>query len=249
MRVLFWNLGYGREHTGLVSGYLLKFHRFLVLSSARQNHFISNVANVVARVRPDIFSFAEISTGDTWNGHFNQHQCLLNELGDGRVNQHVLSKYGESVLNGVPFHRGNSNGVVSFVPCEIAEWYLAHSRKKLVLEVRLPGLRILTVHLPLVTRHRAAQLAELSRYIRDCSDDIIVCGDFNLFGGIDELEVLQSGAGLSIAPGLAPTYPAAKPKIALDVALYRFADKTTVPRLTVLPETLSDHCPIVVEWD
>jgi endonuclease/exonuclease/phosphatase family metal-dependent hydrolase len=248
MRILFWNLGYGRGHTGPWWDYAVHAHRFFFLSTVSQTRFIDAVARVVERERPDVFSFAEISTGDVWNQRYDQFQALLERLPEGRVCQQALSKYGESVLNGIPFHRGNSNGVISFVPSELSEWYLEGSRKKLVLETRVPGLRILTVHLPLVTRHREVQLRELAAYVRSCQDDVVVCGDFNLFGGLDELAFLQAEAGLSVVPGVAPTYPTAAPSIALDVALYRFSDAEKVPGLRVLGDRSSDHLPILVEW-
>jgi endonuclease/exonuclease/phosphatase family metal-dependent hydrolase len=248
MRILFWNLGYGRGHTGPWWDYVFRAHRFFFLSVDTQVRFVDAVARVVERERPDVFSFAEISIGDIWNQHYDQFQALLERLPEGRVCQRVLSKYGESVLNGIPFHRGNSNGVISFVPSTLSEWYLEGSRKKLVIEACVPGLRILTVHLPLVTRHREAQLRELAAYVRDCPDDVVVCGDFNLFGGIDELAFLQAEAGLSVVPGVAPTYPTAAPSVALDVALYRFSDSGRAPHLRVLDDRASDHLPILVEW-
>ncbi|MAZ56571.1 hypothetical protein CL653_02165 [bacterium] len=248
MKILFYNLGYGRGHVGSIKDYLLKINRFFFLSKQVQRSILNDVALLVTKEKPDIFTYAEISSGSFWNNHMNQHEYLLGKLGVTVVVEAVLSKYGETMINTLPMHNGNANGVISFRQADISEHYLAHSRKRLVFRTELNDITIFTVHLPLVSTDRKKQLHELSCLLKAATGDVVVCGDFNIFNGLDELSLLQEEAGLKVAGCGEFTFPSYKPKIQLDVFLYRFQDESIVPTLRVLPLTTSDHLPIVLEW-
>ena len=125
---------------------------------------------------------------------------------------------------------------------------ITRSRKTLVMQVDLPDLMILIVHLPVIRHDRRAQLCELAAAVYNCSKDIIVCGDFNIFNGMDELDTLIRSTDLRVAGEGVATYPAHRPRFCLDVFLYRFAAHKFAPRMYLLDSVASDHRPVVLEW-
>jgi len=197
---------------------------------------------------PDVFTYAEVSTGSLRNKKFNQHEYLLKSSPKLVSANSAVSKYGESVLTTSPFHTGNSNGVISYVPSSIQEFFLQGSTKKLVFEIKTDIVTIYTVHLPLVSMHRQNQMLELSEKVNQCIGDVIVCGDFNIFDGVDELGILQEKTGLKIAGEGEYTFPTSKPKRMLDVFMYRFMDSALKPNIRVLQNDGSDHLPVMCEW-
>lgn len=248
MKILFYNLGYARGHVGSPSSYLLKANRFVHQSVGSQTRVLNEVLDLVEKEQPDVFSYAEIMTGSFRNQYFNQHQYLLTHLRHRSVADAALSKYGETMLNFAPFHTGNCNGVITFLPARITEYYLAKSRKKLVFIIKLDTVTIFTVHLPLVSADRRAQLEELSHLVNSTPGDAVVCGDFNIFGGLDELAVLQQSTDLTVAGNQEPTCPSAAPKIQLDVFLYRLSASNGSPKLTIPTIHASDHLPVLFEY-
>ncbi len=248
MKILFYNLGYSRGHVGSLADYVLKSGRFFYQSRDSQKRVLDKIKYIIDKESPDVFVYAEISTGSFRNSDFNQHNYLLGQSKKDSVIDSVISKYGESVLTAVPFHKGNSNGVISYVPTTIKEYFLTKSRKKLVFKIETEDVTIFTVHLPLVSTDRKAQLLELSEMVNQCDGDVVICGDFNIMDGIDELGALKEKTSLKIAGEGEYTFPSYKPKRMLDVFMYRFEDKGIIPEVRVLPEQMSDHLSIVLEW-
>lgn len=249
MKILFYNLGYGRGHDGSVRSYILKAHRFLHSSRMQQHVVLDEVIHLVKKEKPDVVAYAEISTGSFRNAQFNQHRYLVKTFGERSVADAAVSKYGETMLNVAPFHAGNCNGVISFLPAHITEHYLARSRKKLVFRVELEDVTIFVVHLPLVSTDRRKQLHEIAMMVNQTSGNVVVCGDFNIFDGLDELAVLQEETDLQVAGNGELTYPSAHPRLQLDVFLYRGVDRVNEPRLKVMNLQVSDHLPVLFEWN
>ena len=248
MKILFYNLGYGRGHDGSLFNYIVKAHRFFLYPKRTQRKVLDGVFEILKDEEPDVFAYAEISTGSFRNKYFNQHQYLVENMPRGVVAESAVSKYGETVLNIAPFHTGNANGVVSHLPAEISECYLRKSRKKLVYKIELKNLTVFAVHLPLVSSDRIAQLVELSEMVNETKGNVVVCGDFNIFDGIDELKVITDCTELETVGEKLLTFPSYKPRLLLDVFLYRFEDINIKPRMRVLDEQYSDHLPIILEW-
>ncbi len=247
MKIIFYNLGYGRGHVGALHDYLLRAHRFFYQGSACQKRQLQPVLDLVEKEKPDIFTYAEVCTGAPRNSYFDQHAYLAENLSDS-VAHSATSKYGRSLLNRAPFHAGNSNGVISFQEADIFGHYLSGSRKKLVFEMQVGDLTVFSVHLPLVDKHRQAHMQELAELINRRDGDVVVCGDFNILDGLDELSHLTNETQLRIAGEGVNTFPAHRPLYQLDVFLYRFKDQALQPSLHTIDITASDHLPVVLEW-
>jgi len=247
MKIIFYNLGYGRGINGSWLSYLQHAHRFFYQSMSSQKSVLDEVAAMVIAEQPDIFTYAEVGLGAWRTQYFNQH-TYLTEIISRRVEQAAATKYGESVLSRLPYHSGNGNGVISFHPARIKAHYLRASQKKLVYVCTIKNLTVFTVHLPLLSSDRELQLAELAELVRQASGDVIVCGDFNIFNGFDELAYLQAQTNLLLTGDTRKTYPSSSPKWQLDVFLYRFENTHVTVKQRIIDSKSSDHLPIVLEW-
>jgi len=249
VRILFYNLGYGRGHDGSLRSYLLHAYRFVYSPRRQQRAVLDRVVELIERERPDVFAGAEVVTGSFRNAYFDQHRYLIDHLTGRPVAEAAVSKYGETVLNLAPFHVGNCNNILAFQSATIREHYLTKSRKKLVFRVELATVTIFAVHLPLISSDRHAQLLELATLVNETSGDVVVCGDFNIFDGTDELAILREQTDLVVAGTGEPTFPSAAPRLQLDVFLYRINGFADPPRVRVLEHRVSDHRPIVLDWE
>ena len=194
-----------------------------------------------------MFAYAEIGLGSKRTRYFNQHTYLA-EAFKAKANHLAASKYGASLFSSLPFHRGNGNGLISFLPAEISVHYLRKSRKKLLQICTTDACTYFIVHLPLVSADRLEQLNELAQLVNRTRGNVVVGGDFNIFNGIDEIKILKEKTGLQLAGDGKNTFPSHRPRIQLDIFLYRFDRADLRPSVRTLPHLLSDHLPIVLEW-
>lgn len=247
MKLLFYNLGYARGITGSTESYIKRGATVLYQSKFSQQQILNKVADLLEKESPDVFLCAEIALGSFGNQYFNQHEYLKTKCLAVKKDS-ATSKYGVSALGRFPFHKGNANGVISFVDADIHHYYMPKSRKKLVLITKIDGLTIFSVHLPLVRVDRSRQLQELSRLVNECDGDVVVCGDFNIFAGLNELSALLEKTNLQLSGESHFTFPSNSTKKQLDIFLYRFSDKQKIPQMRTIHSLTSDHLPIVLEW-
>jgi endonuclease/exonuclease/phosphatase family metal-dependent hydrolase len=76
--------------------------------------------------------------------------------------------------------------------------------------------------------------------------NVIVCGDFNVFKGMNELHDLAEHAGLRIVNGHTRTFPTVKPRKALDLFLCP-KDMQNVSARVITDMKMSDHLPVLLE--
>ncbi len=245
MKVLFWNLGYAREFDGSLARFVSKGHRIPSHPKTLQKRTLSAMARLVTTEAPDIFACAELSLGARHNRTFDQHAFLLETLSP--VASGFFKKYAHERLAALPFHKGNGNAAYAFTRADISPLHFSRGSKTLLLKITVDGVTLFVVHLSLLPRVRKAQLAELAVLVNDEKGDVVVGGDFNLFGGTKELEVLEREAGLTLASPGTPTFPSSRPCYALDLFLYR-SKKKRQAKLRVIESRLSDHLPVVFEF-
>ena len=118
--------------------------------------------------------------------------------------------------------------------------------KKLVYEIELTkDISVLLSHFALRKRARHRQLRELQHLIQR-RKHVILCGDFNIFDGLHELEDFIEECGLTIVNTLKDvTFPAAHPLKALDLFLCSSGMK--IEDLRVLHPKASDHLPVLLK--
>ena len=107
---------------------------------------------------------------------------------------------------------------------------------------------IFLVHLSLKYRHRHLQLRHLYDLIQATRKPVLVAGDFNTFWGENEIYLFMKAAGLSSANvDSVPTYPSRSPRKELDFIL--FQDGIEVTDFEVRPSRLSDHLPLICDFE
>jgi len=248
VRLLFWNLGYAREIDGSLFEYLKNGRQIFSHSVDEQQAFIQSIVDEVKKIEPDIFLYSEISKGSLRNKKFNQHTYLTSML--QCETKSAASKYKSRLLKASPFHKGNMNGTCVFSEAIIENKHLKHGSKTLVQKVTYNEWVIFCVHLSLRAGARAKQLEELAQWVNnlDANKNIILCGDFNTLGGEKELEHLCSATGLGMSSRAGDTFPAHNPTQRFDYFLYKSLDGLK-PRIKTINIALSDHRPILCEFD
>lgn len=244
MKILFWNLGYARHLSGSAKEWLLYGHQVLYHPKADQLKQLDTLIEVVKRITPDVFAYAEVVTGSFRNQFFNQPAYLAEKL--SCVSMDAESKYSSSLLAKLPFHSGNTNGICVSLPGSLENGHLKSGGKTLVQKIIVNDWLIYTVHLSLIFSIRKRQLAELAEAICAAPEiyNIVVCGDFNTLRGNTELGDLLSRTGLVLESGIKNTFPAHRPTRQLDYVLYRLKEERRVT-IEILPDIISDHRPVL----
>lgn len=93
---------------------------------------------------------------------------------------------------------------------------------------------------------RAKQFKEMKHLTKD-TPNVIICGDFNIFGGLRELKPLLEDKRLHIVnTENDKTFPAHCPNKVLDIFIV--SKNITVNRFNVLRDQFSDHLPVIFEF-
>jgi endonuclease/exonuclease/phosphatase family metal-dependent hydrolase len=244
MKILLYNIGYTLGLNGSLQDYIFNSHRYLYCPPQVRYQIAEEITQLVKQVDPDICTFLEISEkGKLLDGYHH----LISELENEYSFFDMENKYGrKSILRKLAFFHERCNAVLSRQSLEIRKHYLEHGMKKLVFEIDLKDqLSIFIVHFALNKRVRALQLREMEQMIKK-REKVIVCGDFNIFGGITELDNLIDETGVRVInEPMDYTFPACKPTKTLD--LFLCSDNVDVRQLTVLPSLSSDHLPVLLE--
>ena len=205
------------------------------------------VARVVAAENPDVVCFQEVHQRLPWSGWQDQPGLLKRALGMPLTFQKCF---------GYPFG-GYGLGVASRFPLRRVRRRRLPGRgePRGALEVQLDwdgrGLSVFCTHWGLSAAERAAQAAQMTRWVQAAPRPTIVCGDLNDAPSADYVQEMLRVTRLQDAGAHddAPTYPADTPRARIDVLLY--SGELRVSQARVLPATASDHRPLVVDftWD
>jgi len=244
MRFLLYNIAYG---TGAPAGRchsILTLHRYL--RSAR--HHFSRICEFVTDVGPDVTGLVEVDRGSFRCGSRDQ----VAEIARLLTHHHSYSsKYGHrSFGRFLPILRHQGNVVLTHrKPEHTTHHFFSVGFKRLVVEANIDGVFYFLVHLALRRRIREKQLQLLAHLVGNHGRPVILAGDFNTFGGREELGELLAATGLRNAnPAHVPTFPSYGPRKELDFILC--SDAIRVNDLTVHDEVkLSDHLPISLDFD
>lgn len=246
MKVIFWNIGYVPGLDGSLFQYVTKGHRLVWTSVKIQKKLLEGIASYVRHETPDLFLYSEVSTGSRRNQKLHQHEYLVGQI-DGVKTHGATGKYRHSLFYSLPLHAGNANGFLSPHECLTDTIHLKAGSKTLVYVVIVNEVTVVMVHLSLNKKTRAKQLTELAEIVSVIKGPLIVCGDMNIFKGVEELAPFIKTTGLSLPKEVLLTHPAHKPTRSLDIFLTRgIKGKVSV---RTIKTTISDHLPIVLEFD
>lgn len=116
---------------------------------------------------------------------------------------------------------------------------------KLVIEFHVGKYSIFMVHLGLLSSSlRQRQMNELTEILKECDRPYIVCGDFNIYKGLSEVNYFIKRNGLKLV-GSGATFPSINPRRRIDLIMVR--DSIRIKAAGVYHVLFSDHLPIWVE--
>ena len=252
LRLVTFNIAHGRGLTPIQG----------ITSQRKLRHNLRRIAALLDRLAPDIVAVQEIDERSRWAGNFDHHDYLrvhakfphtvfgINNRRTGLIN---LS-YGNAVLS---HHAIRTAETVTFGQRQVGE------KGFLYVELDVGGRQIPLVNLHLHFSSRAQRLKQLERLLAWLRDKHrlhaqtwaippIVCGDFNNSGTRDDataalLSHLSDYGDYSLHPSNAATFPSPLPRRALDFIF--LPSGCAGVRCEVVRSLLSDHRPVVVEFD
>jgi len=237
LKILLFNVGYGTELDGSLWEYLLHFYRYLYTPRRIITQVRRRIARLLSETTPDLCCFIEVHPNMPMLPHVRAYTY-----------ENFANKYGlHSILRFLPFFRNNSNGFLARTPLRSKKRYLKHGTKKMLYDIELtPNASLLLAHLSLNAHVRRQQMDDLIVILKK-HPRTIVCGDFNAFGGMQEVERLVQECHLTVAnaPNEA-TFPAVHPKKTIDLVLY--PSSMHIHDIRVLKNVhVSDHLPVLVD--
>ncbi|MEO5958394.1 MAG: endonuclease/exonuclease/phosphatase family protein [Opitutaceae bacterium] len=252
LRLVTFNIAHGRGLTPIQG---LTSQRKLRLNLRR-------IATMLDRLAPDIVALQEIDERSRWSGNFDHLDYLrvhtrfphtvfgINNRRTGLLN---LS-YGNAVLSRNPIRSAET---VTFGKRRLGE------KGFLYVELDIAGHCVPLVNLHLHFGSRAQRLRQLERLVGWLREKHrlhgstwkippIICGDFNNPGTRDDataslLSHLSDYCDYALHPVGGLTYPSPMPRRALDFIFMPAG--CTVVRCETVRTMLSDHLPVVVEFD
>ena len=235
-KILLYNVGYCAGLDGSVRGYVKHFLRYLYTPKKVVQRVLASVDHLVDREKPDICCFVEV----------RRVRKFINRLWEYPFHS-FENKYGRrSIFRYLPYFRKNVLGFFSLKSHPFRRHFLRTGMKKLVYEIDLgKDVSLFFSHFALRKRTRRKQLKELEHLIKQ-RKQVILCGDFNIFDGVHELEEFIEECGLKIVNTLEDvTFPAVHPQKALD--LFLCSASMHIEDLKVLHPQASDHLPVLLK--
>jgi len=238
MRFVLYNIRYATGHSlrWPWSGYL-----------AHSEDHLGVIARFLRDLNPDVVGLVEVDTGSYRMRRNNQVEIIARELECAHT---WRTKYGEEAwTRRIPVLNKQANAILAREAAVHERFhYFDRGQKRLVIEVELPSVRFLLVHLSLRFRTPQNQLADLYELIRSSDRPCVLAGDFNSFFGSREVRLFIGATGLESAnPRHVPTYPSWRPRLELDYVLY--SRHLRISGFAVPQVPLSDHLPIVCDFD
>jgi len=240
MKILLYNIGYGTGLNGSWKHYLLKFWRYVWAPKK----IFKKIIELIDGESADVICILEIDEGSIRNRFRSQTNMLTNKTTRSFFSSN--SKYGKKSLSQkIPIIRKQHDAIFSNESGEMIIHYFKNGAKKLIQEYVIKGLSIFAVHLALTNKEtRQKQLEALAAITAQCPRDYIICGDFNIFKGLHEVEEFIKKNNLTLAQ-TEPSFPSIKPKKNLD--LFITSPGIKIKQTGVIQSKLSDHLPVWIE--
>ncbi|MBI2463597.1 endonuclease/exonuclease/phosphatase family protein [Candidatus Peregrinibacteria bacterium] len=245
-KILLLNTGYCVGVNGSRSQYVRYCYRYLFCSRRIQRQVIHDIDSLIAKENPDLCCFIELHKESNILRRFNQLQALLDK--EYRF-YHMANKYGErGILSRAPVFRQNTNGFMAKKELFFRRHYFRSGRKKLLYEIILENdIHLFMAHFSLKKEVRERQFVQLKNLIQG-KKRIIICGDFNIFHGYEELKPLLETGNLEVMNSSdQKTFPSCHPKRYFD--LFICSKDIKITNFKVLRHIcVSDHLPVIMEF-
>lgn len=240
MKIMFYNIAYGTGMNGSWKRYIYQSWRFFWLPFRAMKQMIETLK----KEGPDVLCLAEVDHGS----FRNRFRCQARQ---------IAKKLKLPFFKTEPKHQRNSiwqcmtlirrqhDAILTRKKGEYRRHQLKSGMKKLVQECIVEGLSIFTVHLAVLSKRvRRKQLKELAEILKNCPRPHLVCGDFNIHKGLEELKDFVRLTGLRRLIK-EPTFPSILPTRYLDIFLA--SPDVRIKNAGVVRVNYSDHLPVWVE--
>ncbi len=241
MRLLLYNIAYGTGTTGGLQS-ILAAYRYLRTGRG----FLDHIIRFIERSKADIVGLVEIDTGSFRTGFMDQTELVARRLKHYR---HCEVKYGRrSIGRRIPILRKQANAFFSLEKAAQSQvFYFPFGFKRMILELNLDGIRFFLVHLALNRRMRRRQMDYLVKLAAMNPGPLVIAGDFNVFGGEEEVRSLMDTLDLYDPNSEnCPTFPSGNPRFKLDYILCT-KDIRKIS-LEVPSVAFSDHLPVIFDF-
>ena len=239
MRFLLYNICYGTH------GNQKKFPLLGMLGKT-QDH-LDEIIDFIEEVDPDVMGLVEVDSGSYRSGKKSQVEKIADKLGHFHS---YNSKYAvDSWWQNVPIYNKQGNAFLAKDTIHGEKFhFFEKGMKKLVIELELEEVTFFLVHLALSYKTRQQQILHLYHLIKETNRPYILAGDFNLFTGEREIQLLLAATNLRNAdPDMRPSYPSKNPRRHLDFILH--SPDINVTRFEMPRVQLSDHLPLVLDFE
>jgi endonuclease/exonuclease/phosphatase family metal-dependent hydrolase len=251
LRLITFNIAHGRGLTPIQG-----------LTSRRKIQVnLRGIAGLIGRINPDIVAMQEIDERSRWAGNFDHLDYLRAHTGFAHsvfgINNRRVGLlnlcYGNALLSR---HRLVDTETVAFGQRQVGEKGFHFA------EIDVGGRTVPLVNLHLHFSSRSQRLKQLDHLlgwlrIKQKSDAAkwamppIICGDFNNSHAREDatallLQHLSIYGDYIVRPETGGTYPSPMPRRLLDFVFLPAACRNV--QCKVLPTSLSDHCPVLVEF-
>jgi endonuclease/exonuclease/phosphatase (EEP) superfamily protein YafD len=237
MKILIYNIN---AASGISKGYyefITKFWRFLFFKRKTANQ----ICATIMEEKPDIAYLIETRKGKL----INEYKYICEKIKYPHC--FFFTKYNPK-LKYIPYI--HNNGCSLFSKIDFKEQKGTFNKgflKKAYIKLSIKNnLSIYLFHFPLGKKTRKEQFCEIKEVIKKDKKKIILLGDFNTFGGPDEIKDIIKECKLK-NPNVTDkkTYPSWKPKKTLDYILV--SKKIPVKSFKIIDTHLSDHLPLIIE--
>ncbi len=237
---MFYNIAYGTGMNGSWKRYISESWRFFWLPF----NYLKGIVETLKKENPDVLCLVEVDSGSFRNRFRCQAKHLAGKLLLPFYD--TKAKYRNwSIWKFMTMIRKQHDAILSRRQGEFRQHFLKSGMKKLVQEYVVEGVSIFTVHLAVLSeRVRKKQMIELAEILKKCPRPHLVCGDFNIHKGLNELKDFVRQTGLKRVTNT-PTFPSISPSRYLD--LFFASPGLRIKNAGVIPVEHSDHLPVWVE--
>ena len=240
MKIMVYNIAYATGLKGSLREYFLKFWRYLWA----QRVTLKKISDFIQKQKVDVVCLLEIDAGSIRNRFRSQVKMLADKLFYPFYYTHP-KYHPSSVAKIIPTIRKQHDAILSNKEGELRVHYFKGGTKKLIQEFIVDGISIFVVHLSVLRKRlRKAQLKDLTKILKECPREYIVCGDFNIFQGLSEVQDFIDDNKLNLVIEQA-TFPSYKPRKQLDLILV--SKSLVIKSAGVENVPYSDHLPVWVE--
>lgn len=232
-KILLLNLGYFSGLNGSIFDYIFKSWRYIFLSQKIIKKINADFKEIILKEYPDIICLIEIRK-DQIKYFLNQKYKFYD----------IETKYSQNGLaRKIPILKDQSDCFISKSDLSFEKFFGKNGTKKLIYCINLPSeISLLLSHFALGKRTRKKQFEEIKNLVRK-DKKTIICGDFNIFNGLSELDNLVNDLDLKVVQK-ENSFPAYNPKKVLDLFL---VSKDIIAKAKVIKIDISDHLPVLLE--